>query len=394
MKKLFLRFVMAATLIAPVVFTSCSDDDDDKGGDGVTETFTVENGEMMGRLKSAYTLDADVELVGPVIVESGASLTIPAGRTIKAKGGFSCYILVLQGGKIFVNGTAEAPVTMTSGAMKDNAPNPKAMDWGGLIINGRAPLADGITRSTEINTNYPYGGNDANDNSGVIKYLKLEYTGAKNGNDVEHNGLTLNAVGRATVIENIFIPYSGDDGIEFFGGSVSVKNLLVVNSDDDMFDVTDGWNGTLENAYGIWKDGFSSAESDPSGVEADGNMDGKFDKAPNMSNFTIRNMTIENNGVLMNNVLKVRRGATAHIINAVVKGSGTVKPTGYVVDMTDGAGNGNTASEISITNAMTNSVIPTNFGTDLYPNVTVNPTPANTGCENPATLFSWTGYQF
>ncbi len=389
MKKLFLNFLMAAAILAPLTLTSC-DKDDDNGGDGVKETFTIENGEMMGRLKSSFTLNEDVELVGPVIVEDGATLTIPAGRTIKAAGGFSNYILVLQGGKIFIEGTAENPVTMTSGAMKDGNPNPKAMDWGGLIINGRAPLADGLQRSTEINTNYKYGGSDPTDNSGKITYLKLEYTGAKNGNDVEHNGLTLNAVGSGTIIENIFVPYSGDDGIEFFGGSVNVKNLMVVNSDDDMFDVTDGWSGTLENAYGVWKSGFTSGESDPSGVEADGNMDGKFPTATRMSNFTIKNMTIENNGVEMNNVLKIRRGATANIINALLKGNGTVKTSGAIVDMTDGAGNGNTASNISITNNLSTTVADYKFGTDLFPNVKVEA--GNTGCANPATIFAWTGY--
>ncbi|MDR1698646.1 MAG: hypothetical protein LBR75_02325, partial [Prevotellaceae bacterium] len=301
---------------------------------------------------------------------------------------FSNYILVLQGGKIFVNGTKEKPVTMTSGSS-----SPKSKDWGGLIINGKAPLADGKTRSTEINTLYPYGGNDEMDNSGVITYLKLEYTGANNGDNVEHNGLTLNAVGRGTTIENIFVPNGGDDGIEFFGGSVNVKNLLVVNSDDDMFDVTDGWNGTLENCYGVWENNFTSSETDPSGVEADGNMDGKFPEATKMSNFTIKDMTIVNNGVEMNNVLKVRRGAVANIVNAVVKGNGTVKSSGAVIDMTDGAGNGNTASKISISNELTTPVAEYKFGTDVFPNVKVEA--GNTGCQNPAAAFtSWTGYQF
>ncbi len=394
MKKFFLNFVMVAAMMAPVMLTSCGDDndgDDNNNGEDVKETFTVENGEMLGRLKSAYTLGEDVELAGPVIIESGASLTIPAGRTIKAKGGFSCYILVLQGGKIFVNGTAEAPVTMTSCAVdKSGNPLPNAGDWGGLIINGRAPLADGQIRSTEINANYKYGGDNAGDNSGVITYLKLEYTGAKSGADTEHNGLTLNAVGNGTVIENIFIKTGNDDGIEFFGGSVNVKNLLVVNSDDDMFDATDGWNGTLENAYGVWENGFSSVESDPSGVEADGNMDGKFPEATKMSDFTIRNMTIVNNGVDMNNVLMIRRGAKATIENALVKGNGTVKSTGFIVNM-DGGG-GNIASAISITNELTNAVASTNFGSSAYPNVTVGG--GNTGVANPATVFAWTGYVF
>ena len=127
----------------------------------------------------------------------------------------------------------------------------------------------------------------------MITYLILGHTGARSSADVEHNGLTLNGVGNGTKIENLYIFDGADDGIEFFGGSVNVKNLLVVNSDDDMFDFTQGYNGTLENAYGIWEVGYVSSESDPRGIEADGNLDGKFKDHPNQSNFTVKNMTIE-----------------------------------------------------------------------------------------------------
>src|SRR5690606_28838925 len=139
---------------------------------------------------------------------------------IKAKKGFGSYILVLQGGKINVNGTADKPVTMTA-----DVPNAEQGYWGGLIINGRAPLSGGSTGSTEINSAYSYGGTNTADNSGSITYLKLEATGARSSANVEHNGLTLNGVGNGTKIENVFIPDGADDGIEFFGGSVNVKNL-------------------------------------------------------------------------------------------------------------------------------------------------------------------------
>ncbi len=384
MKKMFWKFALAAFLLPAVALTSCNDDDDKDGE-------PLANNELAGSIYESRELDASVEylLKGSLLVEEGATLTIPAGTVIKAQKGFGSYILVLQGGKINVNGTAEKPVTMTSAAA-----TPAAGDWGGLIINGKAPLAGGSQGTTEIASAYRYGGATANDNSGSITYLKLEYTGAKSSADVEHNGLTLNGVGSGTTIENIYVPYGTDDGIEFFGGSVSVKNLLVVNSDDDMFDMTQGWNGTLENCYGIWKSGFTSEESDPSGVEADGNLDGNFPEHTGMSNFTIRNMTIDNNGVDMNNVLKIRRGATATIENALVKGSGTVKTSGAVVDLSDGKGSANVASAISITNSMTNTVTPIKYGADDtdadFPNVKVEA--GNTGCAT--NIFAWTGYQF
>src|SRR5690554_4419885 len=283
MKK-FLSIMVLATMVMAFTFVSCGDDDK-------TELPVKEDNELSGSITSTLQLDAAIEyeLVGPLIVEEGGVLEIPAGTVIKAQEGFSKYILVLQGGKINARGTADKPVKMI--ADKENAGEGY---WGGLIINGLAPLADPAeVGSTEVNSAYVYGGNNPADNSGVITYLVLGNTGARSSADVEHNGLTLNGVGNGTKIENLYIYDGADDGIEFFGGSVNVKNLLVVNSDDDMFDFTQGYNGTLENAYGIWEVGYQSGESDPRGIEADGNLDGNFKDHPNQANFTVKNMTIK-----------------------------------------------------------------------------------------------------
>ncbi len=348
-----------------------------------------EDKNLSGSITEVRTLDAAVEylLVGPLLVEDGGVLNIPAGTTIKAKKGFSSYILVLQGGKINVNGTAEKPVTMTA-----DVANAEQGHWGGLIINGKAPLADPKEKgSTEINSAYLYGGNDPKDNSGSITYLKLEFTGARSSANVEHNGLTLNGVGNGTKIENIYIPNGADDGIEFFGGSVNVKNLLVVNSDDDMFDFTQGYNGTLENCYGIWEIGYVSSESDPRGVEADGNLDGLSPEHPNQANFTIKNMTIDlrlapntTEGYYMHDVIKVRRGAKATIENALVKGQGQAKD---LVDLTDKKGDGQESTTISITNALTTKI----SGKEVNGTGKVTIKAGNTGCST--NIFGWTGYQ-
>jgi len=378
MKKNLLYLIMSAAII----FAACKDDKP-----------SVDGG-LSGSVHGTKTLDAAIEytLVGPLIVEEGGVLTIPAGTTIKAKKGFGSYILVLQGGKIYVNGTAEKPVTMTA-----DVANAEQGHWGGLIINGKAPLADpSEVGSTEINSAYVYGGSDPNDNSGSITYLKLEYTGARSSANVEHNGLTLNGVGAGTKIENIYIPNGADDGIEFFGGSVNVKNLLVVNSDDDMFDFTQGYNGTLENAYGVWEAGYVSSESDPRGVEADGNLDGLNGNHPNQADFTIKNMTIDlrlepntAEGFYMHDVIKVRRGAKATIENALVKGQGQVKD---LIDLTDGKGDGQESSKISLTNSLSTQFsgkeINKKEGTS-YNDVKIEN--GNTGC--PTNIFGWTGYK-
>lgn len=380
-----------ALLSVSMAFISCNKE---KGGG---KTLVTED-ELPGQITGTKTLDASVTytLNGSVIVPDGAVLNIPAGTMIKAKKGFNNYILVLQGGKINVQGTAEKPVTMTA-----DIENAQPGHWGGLIINGRAPLAGGTIGSTEVSSAYQYGGNEPNDNSGSITYLIIAYSGSRSSADVEHNGLTLNGVGNGTKIENVFIPYGADDGVEFFGGTVNVKNLLVVDSDDDMFDFTQGYTGTLENAYGIWQSGYTSTESDPRGIEADGNFDGNFPEQTGQSDFVVKNVTfdlrlaaasdndVQNVTNKMQDVIKIRRGAKVNITNALVKGTGTVID---LIDFSDGKGAGNSESKISLTSTLSENQI---LGKQINPSTgfpSAKIESGNTGC--PTTLFAWTKYNF
>ena len=381
MKKVFLTLAVAAT-----IFASCDKNDDPK----VDPQPTAEN--LTGDITSNMTLNADITytLTGTVRVKDGAKLTIPAGTLIKSQSGFDKYIIVEQGGQIFVNGTADKPVKMTSAAS-----TPEPGDWGGLIINGKAKISGTAgttpTGTTEIDPTKPYGGSDDADNSGSITYLILEYCGAKSSANIEHNGLTLDAVGSGTKIENVYIPYSADDGVEFFGGTVNVKNLLVVNSDDDCFDVTQGWRGTLDNAYGVWLAGFTSGEDDPRGTEIDGNLDGNTPDDVNQSNFTFQNITIANKSnekvagdlPVMQDVVKVRRGATATITNLLIKGTACQD----LIDLTDSKGNGNKNTSISYKNdgmTFTGAEVKNPDGASITANE------ANTGANT--SVFSWTGF--
>lgn len=384
MKKYFLNLMAAAMMVATATFVSC-----DNSGNEAPE---VTENTLSGSITETKVLDANTvyTITGPVIVEDGGVLDIPAGTTIKAQKGFSNYILVLQGGKIYVRGTASQPVRMTADV--DNA---QQGYWGGLIINGKAPISGNGTGSTEINSAYVYGGDDAADNSGEITYLILEYTGARSSADVEHNGLTLNGVGNGTKIENVFVPNGVDDAIEFFGGTVNVKNFLAVNPDDDMFDFTQGYSGTLENAYGIWDADYVSTEEDPRGIEADGNLDGLSPDEAGQSDFKVLNVTFDlrlaasqEEGYYMHDVIKVRRGAKATITNALVTGKGQAKD---LIDMTDGKGNGNTTSVIKLTNNLEAAVSGKEINpADGYADVKVEA--GNTGC--PTDIFGWTGYAF
>jgi len=256
-----------------------------------------------------------------------------------------------------------------------------------MILNGKAPISGGGTATCEMDASVVYGGTVADDNSGTLKYVILEYTGAQNSETVEHNGLTLDAVGSGTTIEDIFVYKSADDAIEFFGGSVNVTNLLSVSCDDDMFDVTQGWNGTLSNAYGMWESGFVSGESDPRGIEADGNFDGNYPTHSGQSDFTMENITIRNaSSFKMTDGIKIRRGAKATITNALIIG-GT---TSDLIDLTDDKGDANTATSISLTNdGMTYS------GNEIKANGTyagVAVVAGNTGAT--VSAFDWTGFGF
>lgn len=387
MKKVFLSLMATTLMVSSLTFSSCTPEkkDEPKPSQNTELSGSISNGETKN-LKAAETYI----LGGPLIVEKGGVLNIEAGTTIKAKKGFSKYILVLPGGKIYAKGTAQKPITITA-----DIENAKSGHWGGLIINGKAKLSGekGITAkgSTEINTAYEYGGTDNGDSSGEITYLKLLYTGARSGASIEHNGLTLNGVGNGTKIENLYILKGADDAIEFFGGSVNVTGLLAVDSDDDMFDFTQGYTGTLKNCYGIWQKGYVSTEEDPRGIEADGNLDGKTPNDINQSDFTVENMTIDlrlapSTGTkdYMHDVIKVRRGAKATVKNALVKGTGTTKD---LIDLTDKKGAANDGTVISLTNLLstpiTGKVVNGN-----NPNAKIEA--GNTGC--PTNLFQWTGY--
>jgi hypothetical protein len=352
------------------------------------------NEDLVGSISGTKTLDASTTytITGPVIVEDGGILTIPAGTTIKARRGFNSYILVLRGGKINVNGTAAAPVVMTA-----DVEDAEAGYWGGLIINGYAPLSGATEGETEISKQFLYGGDDEEDNSGSITYLVLACTGARSSAAVEHNGLTLNGVGRGTTIENIFVYEGSDDGIEFFGGSVDVTNLLVYNSDDDMFDFTQGYSGTLTNAYGIWDEGYTSSEADPRGIEADGNLDGENPEYDHQSNFRIDNITFDlrlayfagtpvyaDGGQVMQDLMKIRRNASATITNALVKGTGRIED---LIDISDGSQNAPYETIIAITNSLTNTPTGALVKPAAYPGVTIES--GHTGCATD--IFNWVG---
>ena len=255
MKKSFLKLNALVAAFAAVALIGCSDDDGtiDGGPD-----LGAEN-DLAGQITADTTLDPGIayELTGILSVEAGATLTIPAGTTITSQAGTDRYIVVQKGAMIDINGSSGSPVVFTS---EDGNPG----DWGGLVICGDAITTSGIDVTAEVG-GLIYGGENAVDNSGSIDYLIIEGAGAQINSESQYNGLSLYAVGSGTSINNVAILNGADDGVEFFGGSVSVTNLYLENNEDDAVDWTEGWDGGVTNTYVLHTIGnFSTA------IEADG----------------------------------------------------------------------------------------------------------------------------
>lgn len=273
MKKLFiLIFVVLASLQSCKQKDVCADIVCPNGQicvDGTCQGVTT-NVVVSSNITSntTWTSDNVYELGGRITILDGVTLTIEPGTIIKGQAGTGANataLLVARGGKIQAIGTPTRPIIFTSvadeitpeqvGAGLFISPNidPTTQGlWGGVIILGKAPISASASeiQIEGIPTTDPnglYGGYDVNDNSGTMKYVSIRHGGTNIGNGNEINGLTLGGVGNGTTIENIEIVGNQDDGVEFFGGTVNVTNLIVWFSGDDAIDTDQAWVGTLNN---------------------------------------------------------------------------------------------------------------------------------------------------
>ncbi|WP_272150582.1 multidrug transporter [Tenacibaculum aiptasiae] len=313
--------------LAATLFTSCGDDGtadiiindnsttNNNGGGTPTTGQTVE---LKGNYSSDLTLDSSKSylITGPTIFENGTTLTIPAGTVVKAAAtGADVYLAIAQGAKIMAEGTSSQPIIFTS-----NANTPNAGDWGGLILLGKAPInsvAGGTATSTSEIASLPYGGNIADDNSGILSYVRVEYSGGKADGQSENNGFSFYGVGNKTKIEYIQMFEGKDDGVEFFGGTVNVDYVSVVNAQDDSIDWTEGYTGTITNAY------VKHGVDHDKGIEADGyNTDiGNLSSPKYFSKPTVSNLTIEGLGSgTGNEAIRLRAGTQAIFTNVLLVG--------------------------------------------------------------------------
>ena len=307
-EKLFsLAFLAGLTL-----FTACSDDEPtNNGGDepGTEETT------LTGTITEDVTLTSGTtyRLSGQYIVEEGATLTIEPGVQIVAvHDDVVDYILVKQGARIEAEGTASSPIIMTSEQKEPGA-------WGGIHICGRAHTnVEGGTGNSEIG-NAAYGGNDDADNSGTLRYVRVEYTGFAFDEEHEANGISFYGVGNGTTVDHCQAYRGSDDGFEFFGGSVNISNMVVTDCSDDSFDWTEGWNGTATNLIATQESEETLGYACDCLIEADNN-ENNYGARP-VSAPTIENAILIGNGAAGNGV-HLRRGTQVKMNNVQIYGKG------------------------------------------------------------------------
>ena len=237
-----------------------------------TYTMTKGNGQFTNiggvHITANETWSGVVKLDGWIYVDNGATLTIEPGTIIR--GTNKSVLSIARGGKIMAAGTRTQPIVFTSSQGAGFRSN---SDWGGLVICGKAPnnLPGGVGIA-EGGIGTEYGGSDAADNSGVLTYVRIEFPGFEVATGSEVNGLTLASVGSGTRIENIQVSYSGDDGYEFFGGTVNAKYLISYRTEDDDFDTDNGFKGMVQ--FGIILRDPSIVDSDTAnGFESDNDKD-------------------------------------------------------------------------------------------------------------------------
>lgn len=269
MKKFFGTLILFGTL-----FTACTSDDNEG-------TLQPVEGEITGSITTNRTFAfGNYTLNGIVTIESGVTVTFDAGSIITANQTSGVDALVVKnGGKLIINGTAASPVVFTEVSKVPGS-------WGGIIMYGDAPIngAGGVTTKTsEDGLALSYGGTNPTHNGGTLRYVRVEYAGKKiTDGTSEMNGFSFYSVGSGTILENLVSYKGADDGFEFYGGTVSARNLISYGNFDDSFDWQDGWKGENNSNWYAYQTGTGNFGME---IEASNNNNAYF---PKVSNITLK----------------------------------------------------------------------------------------------------------
>jgi hypothetical protein len=314
-KNNILSLVTLGLVMVAMSCSSCKEDPIEPNTQTYTITDVTIGGESYKKLEGIVNDDLTLDLSdnwllsGGVFVDEDTRLTINQGGTVYADTEVTTFLSVKQGGYVFIQGESNNPIVFTP--LTDN---PTYGDWGGIIINGYATINTGLTAEGEGGTGI-YGGDDDHDNSGILRYVRVEYAGKVLGTDNELNGFSFNGVGDGTTVEYIQAYKGSDDGIEFFGGTVNVRYAVSTHNQDDSFDWTHGWRG--KGQYWLVQQGPDGGDR---GIEADNNGDDNVLEP--YSNPTLANLTLigVNDGDSLNTGIRLREGTKGQIFNVYVTG--------------------------------------------------------------------------
>jgi hypothetical protein len=307
--------------------------------EGVIEGNVTWTANKIYRLKGFVRVGE--ELVAGNVTKIG-NLTIEAGTTIIGDIVTKGTLVVHRGSKLNAVGTATAPIIFTSGQAV-GARNPG--DWGGVVLCGKATNNQGVNIELEGAYKGFHGGTTDNDNSGTLKYVRIEYAGVPIIPNAEINSLTMGSVGSGTVLEYVQASYGLDDSFEWFGGTVNAKYLIAYKGTDDDFDCDFGWSGTVQFALG-YRDGNLADGSGSNGFEVDNDANGSANApftAPTFANVSIIGPRGSNTSFVdlnFQNGLQLRRNNKIKIYNTFVTGY----PTGLYIDSQRGSAKANAAS--------------------------------------------------
>jgi hypothetical protein len=312
------------------------------GGSSQGETITLQ-----GRISKDTLLKKQNTYIlkGLVYMVNNATMTIEPGTVIKGSysGADVASLIITRGAKIQANGTATEPIVFTSAS-----PNPQSGDWGGIVICGKAPVNtsfNGAANTFQVeggidnaNGDGIAGGTDPADNSGTLKYVRIEYAGYAFQPDKEINSLTMAAVGSGTTIENVQVSYAKDDAFEWFGGTVNCKYLIAYKTLDDDFDTDNGFSGKIQFGLVI-RDSLLADISRSEAFESDNNSGGTAatpKTSPIFSNITAigPRATLTNIGnTLFRGGAHIRRNTALSLFNSIIMGW----PIGLELDGTTGS---------------------------------------------------------
>jgi hypothetical protein len=324
----------------------------DAGGDGSSTACDLSGTgktkqDIPNPVTADTTLAADkVWTVKDIVhVNAGATLTIEPCTRIEGTKNPIGVLVITKGGKIMAEGTKDQPILFTS---EQSVGSRAAGDWGGVILLGQATNNDANDELIEGLADQPenhHGGTDDADNSGSMKYVRIEYAGFQLAPDVEVNGLTMGSVGSGTQISYIEVNHGLDDCFEWFGGTVNVDHIVCNADGDDMFDMDRGYRGTLDTAFGRKR---ANPSADPNGFEWDNNKTNNANTPvthPTAKNITMCGFGVKiNAGATVSYGMVLRRGITGVIDNVVTVGFD------YGVDTRDDVGT-NAAPALTITNS-------------------------------------------